>query len=54
MQTFINTFGQLVECVFIDAPHQTGRERFLTMKQKGFKGPYRKWGDYNYHLLEWH
>ena len=37
MQTFNNTFGQLVVCIFIDAQHQTGRERFLTMKQKILK-----------------
>ncbi len=37
MQTFNNTFGQFFECVIIDAPHQTGRERFFTMKQKILK-----------------
>jgi hypothetical protein len=24
------------------------------MKKKGFKGPYKKWGDYDYDLLNWH
>ena len=43
MRSFVETYGDLIELTFIDAPHQSGRPRYKPFKDRGFKAPYRKW-----------
>ena len=43
LRTFYETYGDLIDLTFIDAPHETGRKRFQVFADRGFKGPYRKW-----------
>jgi len=43
MRSFIETYGELIELTFIDAPHQSGRPRYKPFRDRGFKAPYRKW-----------
>jgi hypothetical protein len=43
LRTFQETYNELVELTFLDAPHETGRPRFKPFAERGFKAPYRKW-----------
>ena len=37
----------MIELVFIDGPNDTGRPDFAPFVKRGFKGPYKKWCDFN-------
>ena len=39
----------MLELVFIDAPNDTGRPDFEPFAKRGFKGPYKKWCDFNHY-----
>ena len=41
----------MVEFTFLDGFYEVGREDFEPFRKRGFKGPFRKWGDYEYNLF---
>jgi hypothetical protein len=43
LRTFQQTYGDLLELHYVDAPHETGRPRYRPFRERGFKAPYRKW-----------
>lgn len=43
MRSFQQTYGEIAELVFLDAPHQTGRPRYKPFRDRNFPAPYRKW-----------
>ena len=51
LQNFKQTYGNLVEFTYLDGFYEVGRENFEPFRERGFKGPFRMWGDFDYNLF---
>ena len=40
-----------MEFTYLDGFYEVGREDFEVFRKRGFKGPFRKWADYDYNLF---
>ena len=51
LKTFKETFDELIELSFVDAPHWSARPRYGPFKKRGFAAPYRKWFELEYDVF---